>query len=149
MTARTVLTLPAAAAALTVAALTATSAPAAATDGGSFDTVYSLAEGPCVAQLDASVTGDAYPEHAAFTVSTIMFGVGSCNLPVTLNWRNVDTGATGAVTKTANGPGHWMNDGRSALFRPGIGRFTATVTVGTAHIPEPGSVDFTVTKYQG
>lgn len=149
MTARTTaFALPAAATALTVGALTATAAPAVA-DGGSFQPVYSLAQGACVAQLDASVTGDAYPEHAAFTVSTIMFGVGPCALPVTLNWRNLDTGATGSVTQTANGPGHWMNDGRSALFHPGVGRFTATITVGAAHVPEPGSVDFTVTEYRG
>lgn len=148
MTARTMaLALPAAAA-LAVGTPTATAAPAAVADG-SFGTVYSLTEGACLAQVDTSVTGPGYPEHAAFTVSTIMFGIGPCSLPVTLTWRNLDTGETGSVTKTANGPGHWINDGRSALFRPGIGRFTATVTVGAAHLPEPGAVEFTVAKYQG
>lgn len=148
MTARTTaLALPAAAV-LAVGTLAATAAPAAA-DGGSFQTMYSLTDGPCVAQVDTSVNGPGYPEHASFTVSTIMFGVGSCSLPITLNWRNLDTGETGSTTRTANGPGHWMNDGRSALFRPGIGRFTATVSVGAAHTPESGSVEFTVEKYQG
>ncbi|MET8797488.1 hypothetical protein ABZV91_13755 [Nocardia sp. NPDC004568] len=144
---RTALALPAAAA-LAVGTLAATAAPAAA-DGGSFQTIYSLTDGPCVAQVDASVNGPGYPEHASFTVSAITFGFGSCSLPVTLNWRNLDTGETGSATQVANGPGHWMNDGRSALFRPGIGRFTATVTVGAAHISESGSVEFTVQKYQG
>lgn len=144
---RTALALTAAAA-LAVGTPVATAASAAA-DGGSFQTVYSLTQGACAAQVDTSVSGPGYPEHAAFTVSTIMFGVGQCSLPVTLNWRNLDTGETGTTTRTANGPGYWMNDGRSALFRPGIGRFTATVTVGAAHIPESGSVEFTVDKYQG
>ncbi|GGL04101.1 hypothetical protein [Nocardia jinanensis] len=148
MTARTTALLLPAAAALAVGTLVATAAPAAA-DGGSFQTVYSLTDGPCVAQVDTSVKGPGYPEHASFTVSTIMFGVGSCSLPVTLNWRNLDTGETGSTTRTANGPGYWMNDGRSSLFHPGIGRFTATVSVGAAHIPESGSVDFVVEKYQG
>lgn len=144
---RTTLALPAAAV-IAVGTLAATAAPAAA-EGGSFQTIYSLTDGPCVAQVDASVNGPGYPEHASFTVSTITFGFGSCSLPVTLNWRNLDTGETGSITQIANGPGHWMNDGRSALFRPGIGRFTATVTVGAAHTPDSGSVEFVVQKYQG
>ncbi|MEV0105436.1 hypothetical protein AB0H42_03715 [Nocardia sp. NPDC050799] len=144
---RTAFALPAAAA-LAVGTLATTAAPAAA-DGGSFQTIYSLTDGPCVAQVDTSVNGPGYPEHASFTVSTIMFGIGSCHLPITLNWRNLDTGETGSATQNANGPGHWMSDGPSALFRPGIGRFTATVTVGAAHIPQSGSVEFVVQKYQG
>lgn len=141
-------TLPACAA-LAAAALATTAAPAAAADGGSFDTAYSLTNGACAAQVEPSVTGDAYPEHAAFSVSTIMFGAGECTLPVTLNWRNLDTGETGSVTRTAYGPGHWMNDGRSALFHPGIGRFSATVTIGAAHVPDPGTVEFSVSEYRG
>lgn len=138
-------------AALTTATLTAApaaAAPAPAVSGDSFGTVYSLAYGACIAQVEPSVTGDAYPEHAAFTVSSIMFGAGDCTLPVTLNWRNLDTGQTGTVTRTPTGPGYWMNDGRAALFSPGVGRFSATVTVGAAHIPEPGTVEFTVSEYR-
>lgn len=135
-------------AALTTATLTATAAPAAAASGGSFGTVYSLAYGTCVAQVEPSVTGDAYPEHAAFTVSTIMFGAGDCTLPVTLTWRNLDTGQIGTVTRTPTGPGYWVNDGRSALFSPGVGRFSATVTVGAAHIPDLATVEFTVSEYR-
>ncbi|MGV9823691.1 hypothetical protein [Nocardia xishanensis] len=137
-----------AAAALTAAALTVTAAPAAA-ETSKFMTVYSMTNGPCLAQVDASVNGDAYPESAAFTVSSMMWGVGNCSLPVTLNWRNTDTGATGSVTRTATGPGYWMNDGKSAIFSPGVGNFTATITLGQAHLPEPGLVHFTIAKYQG
>lgn len=135
-------------AALAVVALTATAAPAAA-NGGKFQTAYSLTQGLCIAQVDASVAGDAYPQAAAFTVSTTMWGVGTCSLPVTLNWRNTETGETGSVTRNANGPGYWMNDGRGAIFSPGVGTFTGTVTIGQAHIPEPGTLEFTVSEYQG
>ncbi|WP_280236239.1 hypothetical protein [Nocardia cyriacigeorgica] len=148
MTSKLAFAVPAASA-LAVTALAVTAAPAAAENGGKFQTVYSLTDGPCVAQIDASVTGPGYPEHASFTVTAHMYGVGSCRLPVTLNWRNLDTGETGSKTHTPSGPGTWMPDGRSALFAPGIGRFEATVTVGAAHIPEPGTVQFTVEKYQG
>lgn len=143
------LVLPAGAA-VAAAALTATAAPAAAAaDGGEFATVYALAHGTCLAQVQSSVQGDAYPEHALFTLSTIMFGTRQCTLPVTLTWRNLDTGQTGSITRTAYGPGHWVNDGRSSVFRPGIGRFVATVLVGASHTPEPGAVEFTVSKYTG
>ncbi|MFI9403968.1 hypothetical protein [Nocardia sp. NPDC052316] len=131
------------------AALVATAAPAAAQIVDPFESVYSLTQGLCVAQVSSSVVSNAYPEHAGFTVATTMYGVGSCSLPLTLNWRNVDTGETGTFTVTAQGPGYWSNSGRSALFRPGIGKFTATLTVGAAHIPEPGTGEFWVDRYEG
>ncbi|WP_378739438.1 hypothetical protein [Nocardia brasiliensis] len=135
--------------AVAVAAMVATAAPAAAQIVDPFESVYSLTQGLCVAQVSSSVVSNAYPEHAAFTVATTMYGVGGCSLPLTLNWRNVETGATGTFTVTAQGPGYWSNSGRSALFRPGIGRFTATLTVGAPHIPEPGSAEFWVDRYEG
>lgn len=135
--------------AVAVAAMVATAAPAAAQIVDPFESVYSLTQGLCVAQVSSSVVSNAYPEHAAFTVATTMYGVGGCSLPLTLNWRNVETGATGTFTVTAQGPGYWSNSGRSALFRPGIGRFTATLTVGAPHIPEPGSAEFRVDRYEG
>ena len=147
MTARTTAFALPAAAAVATGTLLATAAPAAAADGSSFATVYSLAQGACVAQVDASVNGNAYPGHAAFTVSTIMFGAGTCQLPITLNWRNLDTGDTGTEVRSANGPGHWTTDPYSSLFQPGSGRFTATITVGAAHLPEPDSVEFVVPEF--
>ncbi|AFU00353.1 hypothetical protein [Nocardia brasiliensis] len=135
--------------AVAVATMVATAAPAAAQLHDSFATVYSLSQGLCVASVSSGVTGNAYPEHAGFYVATTMYGVGGCTLPLTLNWRNVDTGETGTFTVTAQGPGYWSNSGRSALFHPGLGKFTATLTVGAAHIPEPGEVEFRVDKYQG
>ncbi|WP_405162317.1 hypothetical protein OG203_39485 [Nocardia sp. NBC_01499] len=135
--------------AVAVAAMVATSAPATAQIVDQFDSFYSLTDGLCVAQVSSAVTSNAYPEHAAFSVATTMVGVGDCTLPLTLNWRNVETGETGAFTVTAHGPGYWGNSGYSALFHPGIGHFTGTMTVGAAHTPEPGSVDFTVDHYQG
>ncbi|NKY52867.1 hypothetical protein [Nocardia vermiculata] len=138
------------AAAAGAATVLATAVPAAAEDtGGAFTTVYSLANGPCAAVVDSSVNGDAYPGMAAFTVEVRLAGVGNCSLDVTLNWRNTETGETGSVTETANGPGYWSNSGRSALFDPGYGEFTGTVTVGAAHIPEPGEVHFSNHPYQG
>src|SRR5690606_6797180 len=71
-------------------AVAVAAAPAAhAGPGGAFGTVYSLTQGPCVAVVDSSVNGDAYPNSAAFTVQTTMIGVGSCELTVTLRWRDV------------------------------------------------------------
>ncbi|WP_228000861.1 hypothetical protein [Nocardia australiensis] len=137
-----------AATAVGAAALIATATPASAAPAEKFATVYSLADGPCVAQVNASVAGDAYPSSAAFTVSGTLYGVGSCKLTVTLNWRNDNTGETGTRPVTLNGPGFWGNDGRSAIFSPGIGDFTATLTVGGAHVPEPGTVKFSVHQYQ-
>ncbi|MFC3962153.1 hypothetical protein [Nocardia jiangsuensis] len=137
---------------LATAALVVFATPAVAnpaTTGGPFTPAVSLTDGLCVAYVDTAVTGDAYPEHAAFTVAATLVGVGPCSLPVTLTWRNVDTGETGVVTKTARGPGYWSTSGRDALFHAGIGRFDGTVTIGPAHLPEPGTVDFTVTRYQG
>ncbi|WP_280267626.1 hypothetical protein [Nocardia wallacei] len=133
------------------ATVIATATPASAqANGGKFTRVYSLANGPCAAIVDSSVTGNAYPSSAAFNVSTTMYGVGSCSLDVTLNWRNLDTGRTGTVTRRANGPGYWATDGRGSIFSPGVyGEFVGTVTVGAAHIPEPGEVRFSVQQYQG
>ncbi|MEV6322057.1 hypothetical protein AB0M45_12810 [Nocardia sp. NPDC051787] len=135
--------------AVAAATLVATAAPATAAPAVEFATVYTLAQGACAGQLEMSVNGDAYPNQAAFTVSTTLVGVGPCSLPVTLNWRNVATGQTGAFQVIAHGPGYWANSSHSTLFAPGIGHFTATVTVGALHFPEPGTVEFTVTKYQG
>ena len=128
----------------------ATATPAAAQDnGGPFDRVYSLADGPCAGIVDSSVAGDTYPDAAGFTTGVYLYGVGPCSLDVTLNWRNVFTGEVGSKTHHATGPGYWGNDGRSALFFPGIGEFVGTVTVGAAHVPEPGEVHFSVHPYQG
>src|SRR5690606_2017432 len=56
-------------------AVAVAAAPAAhAGPGGAFGTVYSLTQGPCVAVVDSSVNGDAYPNSAAFTVQTTMIG---------------------------------------------------------------------------
>ncbi|WP_330231950.1 hypothetical protein OHA40_05335 [Nocardia sp. NBC_00508] len=131
------------------ATLVATAAPAAAAPAVEFATVYTLAVGPCAGQVQMSVNGNAYPNHAAFTVSSTLLGAGPCTLPVTLNWRNVASGQTGAFQVIAHGPGYWGNSGHSALFAPGIGQFTATVTIGAPHFPEPGTVEFTVPQYQG
>ncbi|WP_454199088.1 hypothetical protein [Nocardia sp. Marseille-Q1738] len=135
--------------AVAAATLVATAAPAAAAPAVEFATVYTLAQGPCVGQVHMSVNGNAYPNQAAFTVSSTLVGAGPCTLPVTLNWRNVATGQTGAFQVTAHGPGYWANSGHSTLFAPGIGQFTATVTIGAPHFPEPGTVEFTVPQYQG
>ncbi|WP_063025148.1 hypothetical protein [Nocardia niwae] len=131
------------------AALVATAAPAAAGPGGKFATVYTLAQGPCVGQVEMSINGNAYPNQAAFTVGVTLVGAGPCTLPITLNWHNVDTGQEGAFQVVAQGPGYWGNSGHSALFTPGIGQFTGTVSIGPAHFPDPGTVEFTVPKYQG
>jgi hypothetical protein len=131
-----------------MAVLAATAAPAAAAPAA-FATVYTLAQGPCVGQVEMSVNGNAYPNQAAFTVGATLVGVGPCTLPVTLNYRNVDTGQEGTFQVVAQGPGYWGNSGHSALFLPGIGQFTATVSIGAAHFPEPGAIEFTVPQYQG
>ncbi|MBB5917907.1 hypothetical protein BJY24_006819 [Nocardia transvalensis] len=132
------------------AAVIGTAAPASAdTNGGKFTKIYSLTNGPCVAVVDSSVGGDTYPSSAGFTVSATLIGVGPCSLDVTLNWRNVDTGETGTKTQHASGPGYWGNDGRSAIFSPGIGNFVGTVTTSAGHVPESGEVAFTVHRYGG
>ncbi|MEV2223628.1 hypothetical protein AB0E01_27645 [Nocardia vinacea] len=137
-------------AAMTAAAVTTTTAPASAdSSGGKFATIYSLTNGPCVAIVDSSVNGNAYPGMAAFTVTAQMIGVGQCSLDITLNYRNVDTGETGSFTAHANGPGFWGNSGYSALFSPGHDNFVGTVTANAAHFPEPGAVQFTNHPYQG
>ncbi|GAA5099640.1 hypothetical protein [Nocardia iowensis] len=140
---KTMLAVPAIAA----AAVFASAAPATADSGGSFATIYSLNNGPCAAQVNSSVHSPAYPNAAGFTVETTMLGVGSCTLDVTLNWRNIDTGETGAFTQTAIGPGMWMTPGRSHIFYPGFGRFVGTIAVGPAHFPESGEVAFSVEPY--
>ncbi|MFE9323141.1 hypothetical protein ACIHDR_25955 [Nocardia sp. NPDC052278] len=135
---------------MTAAAVTATAAPASAdSSGGKFATIYSLTNGPCVAIVDSSVNGNAYPGMAAFTVTAQMIGVGQCSLDITLNYRNVDTGETGSFTAHANGPGFWGNSGYSALFSPGHDNFVGTVTVNAAHFPEAGAVQFANHPYQG
>ncbi|WP_324192658.1 hypothetical protein [Nocardia transvalensis] len=139
-----------AAAAVSTAAVIATAAPASADpNGGKFTTVYSLANGPCVAIVDTSVNGNAYPGAAAFTVGANLLGVGPCSLPITLNWRNLDNGQAGSFTQIANGPGFWGNSGPGAIFNPGYGNFAATVSVAAPHIPESGELRFTVQPYQG
>ncbi|MFI6774196.1 hypothetical protein [Nocardia sp. NPDC050412] len=136
--------------AITAAAVIASAAPASAdSSGGKFATIYALTNGPCVAIVDSSVNGNAYPGMAAFTVSAQMIGVGPCSLDITLNYRNVDTGETGSFTAHANGPGYWGNSGYSALFSPGHDNFVGSVTLSAAHFPESGQVQFTNHPYQG
>ncbi|GAA5058965.1 hypothetical protein [Nocardia callitridis] len=118
-------------------------------NGGKFATSYAVANGPCVGTVDTYVGGNFYPGMAGFTVATQLYGIGPCTLPITLNWRNLDTGETGSVAKEARGPGYWGSDGRGALFSPGLGRFSATITIGGAHLPDPGTVEFSVKKYEG
>ncbi|WP_280501123.1 hypothetical protein [Nocardia farcinica] len=131
-------------------AVAVAAAPAAhAGPGGAFGTVYSLTQGPCVAVVDSSVNGDAYPNSAAFTVQTTMIGVGSCELTVTLRWRDVGDGSTGEFTVTAHGPGYWSNSGPGAIFSPGTGSFTGTVTVSAPSIGGSGEVAFDIPQYQG
>ncbi|MGW4371651.1 hypothetical protein ACWEKT_39135 [Nocardia takedensis] len=125
----------------------ANAAPAAAQPGGPFPTLWSLTQGPCVAQVDAVVDGDALPGRAAFTVITMMHGaapVGDCALPVTLTWTEVNSGATGSYVTTAWGPGYWSNSGPAAVFAPGPGVYEASVAIGEAHTPESGAIRFTV-----
>ncbi|MBF6132848.1 hypothetical protein IU501_07500 [Nocardia otitidiscaviarum] len=129
----------------TTATAVALAAPAAAAPGGPFNTLYSLTSGPCVAVVDSSVKGDAYPGSAAFTVATDLYGVGSCQLTVTLHWRNETTGQTGTESVTPHGPGFWMNDGKSAIFSPGYGEIVGWVTVDQPHLGQSGEVPFTVT----
>ncbi len=134
----------------TAAAIIAAAAPASAdSSGGKFATIYSMTNGPCIAIVDSSVNGNAYPGMAAFTVTAKMIGFGHCALDITLNYRNVDTGETGSFTAHANGPGFWSNSGRSALFSPGHDNFVGTVTLNEAHFPEPGEVQFTNHPYRG
>ncbi|MEV5838614.1 hypothetical protein [Nocardia sp. NPDC052112] len=137
-------------AAITAAAAIAAATPASAdSSGGKFTTIYSMTNGPCVAIVDSSVNGNAYPGMAAFTVTAQMIGFGRCSLDITLNYRNVDTGETGSFTAHANGPGFWGNSGYSALFSPGHDNFVGTVTLNATHIPESGAVQFTNHPYQG
>ncbi|MFD6463820.1 hypothetical protein [Streptomyces roseolus] len=128
---------------IAAAGLCATAAPASAVyDVRNFPTVYALA-GLCVAQIDAGV-GPESQGLASFELRSNMIGVGACTVPVTLAWRNLDTGETGSRTVDVPGPGQW-GIGRSAMFRPGgVGKFTATLTVGSAHLPEPGTIEFHV-----
>ncbi|AYF77317.1 hypothetical protein D7D52_29770 [Nocardia yunnanensis] len=143
----TVLLCTAAAAASPAIASAAPAATPAAT--GSFATVYSLTNGPCVAIVNTSVYGDAYPGQAAFTVDAQLPGVGTCDLPITLTYRNVDTGDTGSIVADAQGPGYWSRYGYSAIFPLDPGTYTAQITIGAAHFPEPGTVQFTQNGYHG
>lgn len=124
--------------------LAVTAAPASAASGGTFETIYSLTSGACIAVVDSSVHGPGYPDSAAFTVSTNMTGIGSCSLKVTLHWKNLTTSETGIRVVHAIGPGAWMSDPKSSIFQPGHGQFVATVTVDAVHLGESGQVEFSV-----
>ncbi|AXK85593.1 hypothetical protein IU443_29020 [Nocardia farcinica] len=146
--ARPVRTAAVAGSALT-ALLVATAPAAHAGPGGAFAPLYSLTQGPCVAMVASSVNGNAYPNQAAFTVNTTMLGVGSCELTVTLHWRNVQTGQTGEFAVTAHGPGYWSNSGPGAIFGPGVGSFTGWVSVNAPSVGASGEIQFDVPQYQG
>ncbi|MEU8900609.1 hypothetical protein [Nocardia sp. NPDC048505] len=132
-------------AAAAAAGLCATAAPAAAVyDVREFPTVYTLGQdGLCFGRIQSAI-GPEGQGLASFQVDAQLYGVGSCSVPLTLDWRNLDTGETGTRTVTVPGPGSW-NIGRSAMFRPGgVGQFVATLRVGPAHLPEPGTITFRV-----
>jgi hypothetical protein len=142
--------------ALSAATLAVVAAPAAAApvNGGGFPTIYILGQGPCVGSIDTSVGGSGgpggggYPDSAVFGVEHTLAGVGPCSVDVSLQWRNLDTGETGTVTRHIEGPGFGITDPPSNIFRPGFGRFAATVSVNTSHTPESGELQFTVTPYR-
>ncbi|WP_067541171.1 hypothetical protein [Nocardia crassostreae] len=119
-------------------------APSHAGPGGKFNTIYSLTQGPCVAVVDTSINGNAYPASAGFTVGANMIGVGSCDLTVTLHYRNKNNGATGTFDVHPHGPGYWMNSGPAAIVYLGAGSYTGWVTVNAASIGSSGQIDFDV-----
>ncbi|MFF3229053.1 hypothetical protein ACFYV7_40125 [Nocardia suismassiliense] len=118
-----------------------------AANGGEFSTMYTLAQGPCVGTVNATVNGRGYPNAASFTVTHNLLGVGPCSLDVTLNWRNVDTGETGRFNRHIDGPGFGITDPASTIFYPGFGPFVGTVSINAGHLPESGEVQFTVDPY--
>lgn len=125
-------------------------APASAeptANGGEFARMYTLAQGPCVGVVSATVNGSGYPNAASFTVTHNLIGLGPCSLDVSLNWRNLDTNETGTFNRHIDGPGFGITDPASTIFYPGFGRFVGAVSVNAGHVPPSGEVQFTVEPY--
>ncbi|MFD5177889.1 hypothetical protein ACFWM1_18915 [Nocardia sp. NPDC058379] len=109
-------------------------APVAAADRGLLDDAITLTSGGlCVGHVHfATVFG---PDTPYFGLVSALHGIGPCSVEVAVNWRNLDTGATGTVRQQVYGTG-----GTQISFDPGPGRITGTLTTDAPH--KPGTFEF-------
>ncbi|MET9211441.1 MULTISPECIES: hypothetical protein [unclassified Nocardia] len=109
-------------------------APVAAADRGLLDDAITLTSGGlCVGHVHfATVFG---PDTPYFGLVSALHGIGPCSVEVAVDWRNLDTGATGTVRQQVYGTG-----GTQISFDPGPGRITGTLTTDAPH--KPGTFEF-------
>ncbi|TSE02224.1 hypothetical protein FOS14_01015 [Skermania sp. ID1734] len=127
-------------------------APGAGATTTDFTQTQTLANGALICGGNIRVwatTSPDWPDKAILNMqSGPLIGFGGpypfapvCNVPVNVDWRNLDTGATGRWS--VNVVAGMYGSIQYALYQPtGTGHITATVTTGSLNIPGHG--DFTV-----
>lgn len=74
------------------------------------DTIVAVGGSPtglCQGAVGVTVHDSSYPGSAALSWGVAMPGVGPCNLSVTLDWHNLDTGERGRKVLDVPGPLFW------------------------------------------
>ncbi|NEW48515.1 hypothetical protein GV792_00390 [Nocardia cyriacigeorgica] len=121
-------------AAATVAVPLLAVAPIAAADSNPLNNAITLSSnGFCVGHIDFELIYG--PNTPYFGLISALHGIGPCSVEVAVNWRNLDTGASGTVRQQIHGTG-----GTQIQFDPGPGHITGTLTTNAVH--KPGSFDF-------
>jgi len=126
--------------ALVVSALIAVPAlvltPTASADRNPLWAAVTLTDGGlCAGHIDfETIYG---PNSQYFGLISNIVGVGPCSVEVAVNWRNLDSGASGTVRQTIVGTG---GSGHQIAFSPGRGRISGTITTNAAH--KPGYFEF-------
>jgi len=119
------------------AATLGTGSASAAAPGANFTPMYSLGDN-CIGQLQSgiSATGGSARFGYSWVKATPTFG-GPCSVTVFVNWRNLDTGASGSVPARATDGSNWNQaPGTSFVNVPtGRGRIAVSVTTDRPNLP--------------
>ncbi|WP_194815383.1 hypothetical protein [Nocardia sp. XZ_19_385] len=101
-------------------------APMASAGDPLWSAVTTTSSGACIGHIAFEpIYG---PNTPYFALLTAMHGIGPCSVEAFVNWRNLDTGASGTVRQWLYGSG-----GYQISFAPGPGRITGTITTDALH----------------
>lgn len=105
--------------------------------------------GMCQGAVAAKITSGGYPDSSSLSWGIAMPGIGVCNLTVTVEWHNLDSGQTGEKTLQVNQPTLWagVSHPYEAIVStgPGTVQYRLSTNAGAA----AGPITVVTPKYEG